>query len=64
MPREQQERYAKAVIYAVLERDTTFAAADDFADWWCRGGWVLHEDNIATGFAEWEVGHTAGGEHD
>jgi hypothetical protein len=52
MPRGQRERYAKAVIYAVVERDLQFATADDFAQWWCRFGHSLH-DNIADGFAAW-----------
>jgi hypothetical protein len=53
MPREQRERYARAVIYAVVEKDLMFAIADEFADWWCRVGGVPHRDDVAAGFVQW-----------
>jgi hypothetical protein len=52
MPREQRERYAKAVIYAVVEKNLPFATADEFADWWARVG-SLRSESIAAGFKAW-----------
>jgi hypothetical protein len=59
MPREQRERYAKAVIYAVVERNTTFQTADEFADWWTKSGWMFHPE-MADGFANWAAGKLRG----
>jgi hypothetical protein len=55
MSREQRERYAKAVYYAVIERDLMFQLADEFADWWAKSGWRFHRE-IAHGFANWAAG--------
>jgi hypothetical protein len=55
MDRDEQRRYARAVWFAVDEKNVTLETADEFADWWCRVGWLSHS-TIAAGFQEWARG--------
>jgi hypothetical protein len=38
MSREEAQRYAAALWFAVHEKDLRFETADEFADWWTASG--------------------------
>jgi hypothetical protein len=54
MPREQRRRYAEAFHFAIIDRDLTFRLGDDFADWWCTSGWMVHR-TMSDGFVNWSA---------
>jgi hypothetical protein len=57
MPRDRdaEKRYARAMWFAVDEKDLRLETADMFADWYCSVGWLLHGDDIAASFADWST---------
>jgi hypothetical protein len=52
MPREQRERYNKALWHAVHEKDLRLESAETFGDWWIEH-WAAYGDDIDAGFAAW-----------
>jgi hypothetical protein len=44
MPEDQRVAYAKALHFAVIERNLTFAVGDQFADWHIRIGRHQYDD--------------------
>jgi hypothetical protein len=52
LPKEARERYGRALLYAMIERNLDFRLGEQFAEWWRNSGWLVHR-TIADGFTNW-----------